>query len=245
MLRLSIAFAAATILALLLIAAPARGQVAIGPGSVTAPFVHVEWGNGQVHVCAPFVNLDVAVPTCYHEPQCESTQPHNPPSAYPGAAAAGSVSREQIIASAAKLYGALNRFRTADQWQHYLAVAPGEALRLQFETVPASDEGNRAMPDDLRAALDHFDATANSGEYPMISSFAEFQQTRHLLTRFIAQGQEPVAAETANWSPASRQPYVGLPGFGPTSPTSITGTEELPTPPAPHGTSSVMIPPQN
>ncbi len=51
MLRLSIAFAAATILALLLIAAPARGQVAIGPGSVTAPFVHVEWGNGQVHVC--------------------------------------------------------------------------------------------------------------------------------------------------------------------------------------------------
>ncbi len=245
MLRLSIAFAAATILALLLIAVPARGQVAVGPGSVTAPFVHVEWGNGHVHVCAPFVNLDVAVPTCCHEPACESTQPHYSAPAYSGPATGGSVSRQQIVASATKLYAALNRFRTADQWQHYLAVAPSEALRLQFETVPASDEGNRAMPDDLRTALDHFDATANSGEYPMISSLAEFQQTRRLLARFIAQRDRPLAADTANWSPASRQPYVGLPGFGPTSLAQSNAPEELPTPPAPHGTSSVMIPPQN
>ncbi|HEY2760700.1 MAG TPA: hypothetical protein VGI75_08150, partial [Pirellulales bacterium] len=42
----------------------ADAQVAVWPGSVVAPFVHVEWNGRWVHVCAPFVNLTVDVPRC-------------------------------------------------------------------------------------------------------------------------------------------------------------------------------------
>ena len=40
----------------------AQAQVAIGPNSVDAPYVHVDWSHGRVHVVAPFVNLCIRAP---------------------------------------------------------------------------------------------------------------------------------------------------------------------------------------
>jgi hypothetical protein len=40
----------------------AQAQVAAGPNSVDAPYVHVDWGHGRVHVVAPFVNLCIRAP---------------------------------------------------------------------------------------------------------------------------------------------------------------------------------------
>jgi len=40
----------------------AQAQVAIGPNSVDAPYVHVDWNHGRVHVVAPFVNLCIQAP---------------------------------------------------------------------------------------------------------------------------------------------------------------------------------------
>jgi hypothetical protein len=57
--------AAVGTLAVLLPAARINGQVAVGPGRVDAPFVHVDWSGGWIHVCAPFVNLDVPAPRCW------------------------------------------------------------------------------------------------------------------------------------------------------------------------------------
>ena len=59
-----IAAAAGTLL-VLLPSARINGQVAVGPGRVDAPFVHVDWSRGWIHVCAPFVNLDVPAPRCW------------------------------------------------------------------------------------------------------------------------------------------------------------------------------------
>ncbi len=39
-------------------------------GSVDAPFVHVDWWGGRVHVCAPFVDLYVDRPCCCARPAC-------------------------------------------------------------------------------------------------------------------------------------------------------------------------------
>jgi hypothetical protein len=52
-------------------------QVAVGPGRVDAPFVHVDWSGGWIHVCAPFVNLDVPAPRCWQancapQPYCDA-----------------------------------------------------------------------------------------------------------------------------------------------------------------------------
>jgi hypothetical protein len=59
-----IAAAVGTLL-VLLPATRIKGQVAVGPGRVDAPFVHVDWSGGWIHVCAPFVNLDVPTPRCW------------------------------------------------------------------------------------------------------------------------------------------------------------------------------------
>jgi hypothetical protein len=40
----------------------AQAQVAVGPNSVDAPYVHVDWNQGRVHVVAPFVNLCIRAP---------------------------------------------------------------------------------------------------------------------------------------------------------------------------------------
>src|SRR5262249_44721533 len=41
----------------------AHAEVAVGPNSVDAPYVHVDWGPGRLHVVAPFVNLCMRAPT--------------------------------------------------------------------------------------------------------------------------------------------------------------------------------------
>ena len=46
-----------------LVSGTAHAQVAVGPNSVDAPYVHVDWGYGRVHVVAPFVNLCLRAPT--------------------------------------------------------------------------------------------------------------------------------------------------------------------------------------
>jgi hypothetical protein len=53
---------AACVLAVSCVNMSAIAQVALGPGSVDAPYVHVDWNHGRVHVVAPFVNLCIRAP---------------------------------------------------------------------------------------------------------------------------------------------------------------------------------------
>jgi hypothetical protein len=71
-------------------AASTIAQVAVGPGFVDAPFVHVDWNHGRVHVVAPFVNVCVqAPPGCQAEPIPPPAQSNFRPSAAKQVVAAG------------------------------------------------------------------------------------------------------------------------------------------------------------
>jgi len=48
---------AALVLAVSSASTTVMAQVAVGPGFVDAPYVHVDWNHGRVRVLAPFVNL--------------------------------------------------------------------------------------------------------------------------------------------------------------------------------------------
>ncbi len=189
-------------------------------GSVDAPYVHVDWGNGRVHVCAPFVDLYVDRPFCCAPPACADGHASN--DARPAPATAEQA-RRQLGDSSSELYDSLGRFKTADKWRHFLAVAPEEPL--------ASDQLyhiNSAVAAKLKTVLENFDSAAADEQYKMISSLPEFQRTRGLLADYLArignvQGVEQVSAKSAvdsplarspRWSPASTQPQVGLPGPG-------------------------------
>ena len=60
----------AGVLACFAVRGAAQAQVAIGPNSVDAPYVHVDWGHGRVRVVAPFVNLCVKAPA-----GCQASSP--------------------------------------------------------------------------------------------------------------------------------------------------------------------------
>jgi len=64
-------------------ATSAIAQVAVGPGFVDAPCVHVDWSHGHVHIVAPFVNLCIQAPACCQAEPIHA-EPIPPPPAQSG-----------------------------------------------------------------------------------------------------------------------------------------------------------------
>jgi hypothetical protein len=239
--------------ACLVCVAPASAQVAVRPGSVDAPYVHVDWNAGHVHVCAPFVNLDTYFPCCCApRPACQDGHANNENRPLPQPAT-DEQARRQLAASGSELFDSLRRFNTADGWRHFLAVAPGDSLSAEQLRQPSAETAGK-----LKVALEQFDAAASDPEYRMIASLPAFKQTHEMLARYVAQrgnlagasaiaqipaaNSETVAAKpasatlgaesvvTRHWSPASKQPNVGLSAMA----RDIARPEELPAPPVPH-----------
>jgi hypothetical protein len=211
--------AAAVTFAVLLVVMPsvsASAQVAIWPGSVVAPFVHVQWNARQVHVCAPFVNIVVDLPRCCGRPSpcCETT----------GARGAYSQSdhwlyahptRQQLAKSAGKLYQSLDQFQTADSWRNYLAIAPGGVLSEQHPEHPSAEVANNEA---LVEVLRHFDTANREQQYQQITALPEFQQLHTLLANYLAaqlnapiNRTEPVSVELASspWATVSQALQAG------------------------------------
>ena len=138
-------------------------------GSVDAPFVHVDWWGGRVHVCAPFVDLYVDRPCCCARPACGEEYSRNDSQAWPVPATAEQA-RQQLAFSGEQLNGALGRFNTSEKWRHFLAVAPEEPLDSdQLYHI------NAARAAKLKAVLENFDSAATDEQYSMISSLPEFE----------------------------------------------------------------------
>jgi len=179
--------AAVTFAVLLVVMSPvsASAQVAIWPGSVVAPFVHVQWNGRQVHVCAPFVNLVVDLPRCCAAPPscCEACGTGGAYS-QSNRELYGRPTRQQLARSASKLFDSLDQFQTADSWRNYLALSPGETLSAEAVNYPSD---TRAVDNRLLAVLRRFDATNRQAEYRQITALPEFQQTHTLLANYLAQ----------------------------------------------------------
>lgn len=227
-----------TVVAWAAISPVALAQVAVAPGSVDAPFVHVDWWGGRVHVCAPFVDLYVDRPCCCAPAAYGDEQASNDTQAWPAPATAEQA-RQQLAYSGGQLYDSLGRFNTAEKWRHFLAVAPDEPLATeQLYHI------NSARAAKLKTVLENFDSAAADEQYSMISSLPAFERTRGLLAGYLArignsQGVATVSADSSSevhpalarhWSPASKQPQVGLPGQA--RDIARASAEELPTPPA-------------
>jgi hypothetical protein len=209
-------------------------------GSVDAPYVHVDWWGGRVHVCAPFVDLYVDAPYCCAPPACADQQASDA-GAWPAPRTAEQA-RRQLAASGSELYDSLGRFKTADMWRNYLAVAPGEPLAPEQQYYI-----NAAIAAKLKSVQENFDAAAADPQYSMITSLPAFERTRSLLAGYLARigpvrtaetvsaqsASDPPAAQTRHWSPASTQPNVGLPGPGVARDIARPTVEELPSPPVP------------
>jgi hypothetical protein len=210
-------------------------------GSVDAPYVHVDWWGGRVHVCAPFVDLYVDAPRCCAPPAC-ADQPAPSESRVWPAPRTAEQARQQLATSGSELYESLGRFKTADLWRNYLALAPGEPRAP--EQLYHINSANAAK---LKTALENFDSAAADQQYSMISSLPAFERTRGLLAGYLARvgdvrsvetvaakpATDPPASATRHWSPASKQPLVGLPGPGVARDIARSSVEELPPPPAP------------
>jgi hypothetical protein len=160
----------------------AHAQVAIWPGSVVAPFVHVEWNGRWVHVCAPFVNLTVDVPRCCGcQPRCHDTCAAYTPSAPWMGESYAHPTRRQIARSAAELFDSLEQFETADSWRNYFELGDGQTLSAdQLSRSAASNE-------QLAGVLRHFDAANRQQQYQQITSLPKFQQLHTLLANYLAQ----------------------------------------------------------
>jgi hypothetical protein len=170
----------------------ARGQVAVWPGSVVAPFVHVQWNNRQVHVCAPFVNLVVDLPRCCCAvPACGTTCESTAGSSGMNVVSYGQATRQQLSTAAGELYQSLEQFQTADSWRHYLAVAPGEALSADQLVAPAS-----ANRESLVTVLRRFDSANRDDQFGAINRLPEFQRMHTALANYVAQQIKPVDGET-------------------------------------------------
>src|SRR5215470_17275140 len=132
-----------------------QAEIAVWPGNVVAPFVHVQWNGRYVHVCAPFVNLTVDMPRCRC---CDQSirQPCEATSDWQTARRTyAAPTRHQLAKSADALSHALEQFETAESWQNYLAVAPGDDLVAAQTATPTNITANR---DNLISVLRHFDA---------------------------------------------------------------------------------------
>jgi hypothetical protein len=176
----------------------ARGQVAIWPGSVVAPFVHVQWNDRQVHVCAPFVNLVVDLPWCCCQPAacsrtCESTADDG---RFMGGMY-GHATRQQLATAARELYQSLGQLETAESWRSYLDVAPGETLSADRLDAPADTSVDR---ESLTVVLRHFDSANRDDRYSVINRLPEFQRMHTVLANYMAQQRMPVNSGT---TPAS------------------------------------------
>jgi hypothetical protein len=159
------------------VASPANSQVAVGPGFVDAPFVHVDWFHGHVHVQAACVDVCVNLPhRCWVAPPCgsingpaiESIAPPTP--------------EGELAGSAAKLNRELATFETGDTWQRYLRVGSGGALSEEG----LGRSGAQAVDSELQTALAHFDSAATTREYRTISMLPAFRQTHKLLAGYVA-----------------------------------------------------------
>jgi hypothetical protein len=159
-----------------------QAQVAIWPGSVVAPFVHVEWNGRWVHVCAPFVNLTVDVPRCCGcQPRCYDTCAACTTVAPTIGEAYAHPTRRQIATSASELFDSLEQFQTADSWRQYLELNAGQALSA--EQLSRSATSNKQMGDVLR----HFDTANRQQQYQPITTLPKFQQLHTLLANYLAQ----------------------------------------------------------
>ncbi len=157
-------------------------QVAVGPGYAVAPCVSVEWDCRHVHVCAPFVNLDVNLPGCCGcTPTCCTTDAYNRSTN----TLYGQATRQRLMQAAGELDQSLARFETADSWRSYLALKPGQALASELpqqrETEMNVSEGNT-----LIAILHRFDAANGDEKNRVITSLPEFQKVHTLLANYVA-----------------------------------------------------------
>jgi hypothetical protein len=167
--------------------APAQAQVAIGPGFVVAPCVRVEWDCRHVHVCAPFVNLNVNFCGCRGcLPACCTSETYS-------RSANGlysPVTRQKLMQTAVELDQALGRFETADSWRHYLGLKPDDVLstdsarqtELRNVSVSKNDEADK-----LIAILHRFDTANRDEKNRVITSLPEFQQVHTLLANYMAE----------------------------------------------------------
>ena len=92
----------------------------------------------------------------------------------------GGTARQQLAFSGEQLNDALGRFKTAEKWRHFLAVAPEEPLDSdQLYHI------NAARAAKLKTVLENFDSAAADEQYSMISSLPEFERTRGLLAGYL------------------------------------------------------------
>jgi hypothetical protein len=176
-----------------------QAEIAVWPGNVIAPFVHVQWNGRYVHVCAPFVNLTVDMPRCrccdqVIQQPCEATsnwQTTRRTYAAP--------TRHQLAKSAGALSQALEQFETAESWQNYLAVAPGDDLVTTQTATPLDATSQR---DNLINVLRHFDSANRDPQYSQITRLPEFRETHMLLANYLAR-QPQLATDTNEATAAS------------------------------------------
>jgi hypothetical protein len=182
--------------------AAAKAQVAIWPNLVVAPCVRVEWDCHHVHVCAPYVNLNIDLRCCGcggGPASCAETI-GAPVPAFGGY---HHPTRQQIATAADKLNHALAQFQTADSWRHYLALGD-LALADTAHDDASQNSSTQQQPADsaqaastLLAALRHFDAANANAQYQVITALPDFQHAHTLLANYMA--QQPSASGKLSW----------------------------------------------
>jgi hypothetical protein len=163
-----------------------HAQIAIGSRWVAAPCVHVEWNGSQIHVCAPFVNLTVDLPGCCgcRDYCCQPIEARAGGQFKLGEQLPESPTKHDLAIAANDLRKSLASFRTDEVWQHYLSLAPEEALsdeKLSGAHISHTADANA----ELVAALRHFDKANQDRDCRAVVTLPTFQKMHVLLANYL------------------------------------------------------------